>query len=314
MLLLSALRRRLAHGASAAPSRRGARGVGAPAVVDDSSGDRPKPMAVKVRAVGNVEASSTVDVRAQVSGELLTRRLHRRPRRAAPASCSSRSIRAPFEVALKQAEAALARDTAEAKKREAQLHAHRKSARRRARRPRRLRRDRRGVGRHRRRARRRTPPRIENAKLQLAATRDRAPVAGRTGALLVHRGSLVRANDTAPLVVINQVAPAYVSFAVPARLLPQIAWRPGTRAAGAGRARRQRRRAGRPAPSASSTTPSIRPPTPIRVKATFPNRDRRLWPGAFVDVTLQLSVERARRSSCRTPRCRRASRADSCTS
>ena len=42
-----------------------------------------------------------------------------------------------------------------------------------------------------------------------------APISGRTGALMVHEGNLVRANDAAPLVVINQVSPIYVSFGVP---------------------------------------------------------------------------------------------------
>ena len=49
-----------------------------------------------------------------------------------------------------------------------------------------------------------------------------APISGRTGALDVHQGDLVRANDTTPLVVINQVAPIYVTFSVPGRYLPDI--------------------------------------------------------------------------------------------
>ena len=63
---------------------------------------------------------------------------------------------------------------------------------------------------------------IESARIQLERTKITAPVGGRTGALLVHRGSLVRNTDSAALVVINQLTPAFVSFAVPARLLPQL--------------------------------------------------------------------------------------------
>ena len=75
-------------------------------------------------------------------------------------------------------------------------------------------------------------------------------------------GALVRANDTTPLVVINQMAPVFVSFAVPARLLPQIRAEQARRQLdGRGGARRQRRaRPRRPAPSPSSTTRSTRRP------------------------------------------------------
>jgi len=63
---------------------------------------------------------------------------------------------------------------------------------------------------------------VENAKLQLQYTHIKAAVSGRTGALLVHVGALVRSADATPLVVINQVVPAYVSFTLPASLLDRI--------------------------------------------------------------------------------------------
>ena len=63
---------------------------------------------------------------------------------------------------------------------------------------------------------------IENARLNLQYARIMSPISGRTGALNVHQGDLVRANDTTPLVVINQVAPIYVTFSVPGRYLPDI--------------------------------------------------------------------------------------------
>ena len=63
---------------------------------------------------------------------------------------------------------------------------------------------------------------VENAKVQLQYATIRAPIAGRTGALMVHAGNLVRANDQLPLVVINQVSPIYVSFGVPEALLPDL--------------------------------------------------------------------------------------------
>jgi len=131
---------------------------------------------------------------------------------------------------------------------------------------------------------------VENARLQLQYTKILSPVSGRTGALLVHEGSLVRANDTSPLVVINQVSPAFVSFAIPARLLPRLHAGQGSglavRAAPAGMAGNDS------TGTVSFVDNAVDPSTDsVRVKATFPNRDRKLWPGAFVEVTLQLSME-----------------------
>ena len=63
---------------------------------------------------------------------------------------------------------------------------------------------------------------VENAKVQLQYATIRAPIAGRTGALMVNAGNLVRANDQTPLVIINQVTPIYVSFGIPEALLPDL--------------------------------------------------------------------------------------------
>jgi len=132
---------------------------------------------------------------------------------------------------------------------------------------------------------------VENARLQRQNTRIAAPVAGRTGALLVHRGALVRANDATPLVVINRLSPAFVSFSVPARMLPRLRRGDTQRALGV-----EASPAGAADGASTGTVTfidnSVDPATDtIRLKATFPNTDRRLWPGAFVDVTLQLSVD-----------------------
>src|SRR5262249_57597344 len=63
---------------------------------------------------------------------------------------------------------------------------------------------------------------VESAKVQLQYATIASPIAGRTGALMVHEGNLVRAADTTPLVVINQVAPIYLSFAIPHSPLPEL--------------------------------------------------------------------------------------------
>ena len=84
---------------------------------------------------------------------------------------------------------------------------------------------------------------IETAQLQLSYCEIHSPIDGRTGSLQVHQGNLVKANDTAPLVVINQVRPIYVQFAVPeARAL--AAARALRRQAGAGHRHAAGRRRG----------------------------------------------------------------------
>jgi multidrug efflux system membrane fusion protein len=241
-----------------------------------------------VRAVGNVEASSSVDIRSQVSGELMSVGFQEGDEVSAGQVLFTINPR-PFEVALKQAEAAVARTTAEAKGARAIFNRSEELYKK-------------GLLPRSEREETNTDvavadaaveaaaAELENAKLQLTYTKIAAPVSGRTGALLVHPGSLVRANDTASLVVINQVAPAYVTFAVPARLLPQVR---GNRA-------RTLRVQAVPAGSAETSVTGIvsfvdnvvdQATDSVRLKAMFQNRDRRLWAGAFVDVTLQLAVE-----------------------
>ena len=60
---------------------------------------------------------------------------------------------------------------------------------------------------------------VDTAKLNLQYTHITAPISGRTGSLNLHEGDLVRANDTTPLLVINQMSPIYVTFSVAGRYL-----------------------------------------------------------------------------------------------
>jgi multidrug efflux system membrane fusion protein len=246
-------------------------------------------MAVRVRAVGNVEASSSVAIRTQVNGELL--QVHFTEGQDVKQGDVLFTIDPrPFEGALKQAEANHTRDRANLKNAEAQL----------ARSSDLLARGLVAASQHdqlvaQAEALRATvdadAAQVATARVQLQHTRVAAPISGRTGALLVHRGSLVRTTDQSPLVVINQISPVFVSFAVPARLLPSL------------RADRARGALGvRAAPSGSAEAigagtvtffdNAIDPTTDtIRLKASFANGDGRLWPGAFVDVTLERSVD-----------------------
>lgn len=127
------------------------------------------------------------------------------------------------------------------------------------------------------------------ARLNLSYATIRAPITGRTGGLLVHEGNQVVANQAAPLVTINQLRPILVRFAVPATDLPEVQRR-------AGKALRVEAR-----PAQDSTTFAgeltfvdnhVDSSTgTVLLKGRFPNREGRLWPGAFVAVTLVLDVQ-----------------------
>jgi multidrug efflux system membrane fusion protein len=131
---------------------------------------------------------------------------------------------------------------------------------------------------------------LTTARLNLEYATIRAPVAGRTGGLLVHKGNLVRTSGGTPLVTINQLRPILVRFAVPAAYLPEI-----------------QRRVDDSLSVLVSTSQSEAPPTrgvlsfvdnhvdsttgTVLLKGRFANDDGVLWPGEFVQVTLVLDVE-----------------------
>lgn len=131
---------------------------------------------------------------------------------------------------------------------------------------------------------------VETAKVNLTYTTIHSPIDGRTGNLMVHRGNVVKANDIS-ILSINQVQPIYATFAVPEMYLPEI----------------KRSQAGRklvvtvrvpnePKPAEGVLTfidNTVDPATgTIKLKATFTNHDRRLWPGQFADVSMTLSTDK----------------------
>jgi multidrug efflux system membrane fusion protein len=134
--------------------------------------------------------------------------------------------------------------------------------------------------------------RLADAELQLSYTKIVAPVAGRTGTIVSKEGNLVQAQSATPLVTINQVSPIYVSFAVPETTLASI------RARSAHGKLIVRAAPAQPYPLYSEGTldfinNTVDPATgTIQLMGIFPNRDRRLWPGEFVNVTLVLEVQR----------------------
>jgi multidrug efflux system membrane fusion protein len=241
---------------------------------------------VQVRAVGHVEPVTTVTVRSQVTGIL--DRIHIREGQTVAAGALLFEIDPrPYRAALAEAEArlerdrALARKAAEDVKRNADLvkkeyitqeqyasiqaNAQALDAVVKA-----------------------DEAAVEGARLDLGYCAIRSPLAGRTGALPVHAGNLVKANDQA-LVVIHQVRPVYVTFAVPERDLDRIRL---AMAAGPVPVEAAPPEGG--APSAGTLNfvdNAVDPATgTIQMKALLPNDDDRLWPGQFVTATLTLST------------------------
>src|SRR5947209_15365806 len=131
---------------------------------------------------------------------------------------------------------------------------------------------------------------VDSARLQVAYTAIRAPIDGRTGNLLVQNGNILKANDDNPIVVINQVHPIYVSFAVPEQYLPDL--KKYYRAAGALRvvARLPRQQETLATGDLTFVNNTVDQTTgTIQLKATFANTDNAPWPGQFLDVSLVLT-------------------------
>jgi len=134
---------------------------------------------------------------------------------------------------------------------------------------------------------------LQRAQLDLENSTIRAPIAGRTGQLAIQTGNLVRAQAEPPLVTINELRPVLVRFNVPERDFAEL-----------------RSRAGLNKPLTVSVRPNVgdssRATTgtltfvnnsvdaangSVLLKARVENVDRNLWPGEFVTVGLQLSVD-----------------------
>lgn len=131
---------------------------------------------------------------------------------------------------------------------------------------------------------------VENARVQLSYTTIRAPLAGKTGNLVVTTGNLVRANDTTPLVTITTASPIYITFSVPERELTRIrqaSGKEGLAVQGQIPGDESNPVMGR----LSLVDNTVDPATgTVRLMATFINDDRRLYPGQFVNVVLTLGT------------------------
>ncbi|HUO35082.1 MAG TPA: efflux RND transporter periplasmic adaptor subunit [Candidatus Acidoferrum sp.] len=131
---------------------------------------------------------------------------------------------------------------------------------------------------------------VEAANLNLQYCTITSPIDGRTGALQVYPGNLVKQNDVPVLVVINQITPLFVDFSVPEQYLSVIKkymaeGRLAVQAVPYGDTVAENGYLSFVDNTVDNTTGTI------KLKGTFPNPDHRLWPGQFSTVTLRLAEE-----------------------
>jgi membrane fusion protein, multidrug efflux system len=278
-----------------------------------------KTLPVQLTAVGNAQAYTTVGIKSQVTGQIMEVRF-KEGQDVKKGDLLFVIDPRPFEAALRQAEAALGQRQAEVQQAQANLErdqAQLDNAKVQERRYRDLV-DRELIAREQydqlrtnwaaleatvqadraavenaKASTRAAQANVDSARLQVAYTAIRAPIDGRTGNLLVQNGNIVKANDDNPIVVINQVHPIYVSFAVPDQYLPDI-----KKYFGAGTLRVVARLPRQQEPLATGNLTFVNNTVDlttamIQLKATFPNSDNALWPGQFLDVNLVLTTRTA---------------------
>ncbi len=275
-----------------------------------------KTIPIQLRAIGNVQAYSAVIVKSKVGGELI--RVHLKEgqdvKKGDPLfTIDPRS----FEAALRQAEANLERDAAQVNQAKANLEkdmAQAKNAVEEARRYEFLiqkgvvakeqydrirtnadaleatvRADRAALE-NTEAAFRADRAAVENAKIQLGYCFIRSPMDGRTGSLLVQQGNIIKADDI-NLIVINQINPIYVTFSVPEQHLSEIKkyMTMGTLKVEAIIPKNEEHAEKGSITFIDNAVDSAT--GTIKLKGTFSNKERRLWPGQFVNVVLTLTTQ-----------------------
>jgi len=131
---------------------------------------------------------------------------------------------------------------------------------------------------------------VETARIQLGYCSIRAPISGRTGSLLVQQGNIIKSNDV-PIVVINQISPIYVTFSVPEQNLPEV-----KKHMAAGAVKVEAVIPGDEKSPESGILAFVDNAVDtatgtIKLKGTFNNKEKRLWPGQFVNVVLTLTTQ-----------------------
>jgi len=241
---------------------------------------------VRLRAIGNVEAFATVAVKARVDGQIVAVNF-REGEAVSKGDVLFRIDARPYEAALRQAEANRMRDVAArdqarsqakryqelldknfiSKEAYAQIRTNAQTAEAIA---------------------RASQAALENARLNIEYCVIRSPLDGYVGRTLLQAGNLVKANDFNPLLVINQVKPIYVNFAVPEQDLSEVRkyMAQGPLAVEVLPVEAQQ---AHPRGKLIFVDNAVDPSTgTIRMRAQFDNGEAALWPGQFVNILLSL--------------------------
>jgi len=272
---------------------------------------------IQVQVIGNVESYASIPIKAQIAGELV-RINFVEGQDVTKGELLFEIDRRPFEQALRQAEANINRDVAQEKQAEANLardQAQAQNARAQAARYGKLASE--GIVSKEQNEQMRTTSSsaeeavradqaaiesaraaevadraaVETAKLNLDYCEIRSPINGRTGSLQVKVGTLIKAQADTAMVTINQVSPTFVTFSVPEDQLAQI-----RRSMAQGPLEVEARvpnDASAPARGQLSFIDNTVDSTTgeIKLKAMFPNQERKLWPGQFVNVVLTVGKD-----------------------
>ena len=278
-----------------------------------------KVVPVQVTAVGNVQAYTSVGIKSRVAGQVL--KVHFKEGEDVRQGDVLFTIDpAPFEAAVRQADATVAKDNANLKQAQATIErdqAQLEMSRIQEKRYRELLQreliareqydqlktnfaameatvdaDRAAVE-NTRAAISADQAALDSARLNLGYTTIRAPIDGRASNVLVQAGNVVKGNDDSPIVVLNQVHPIYLSFAVPEQFLGDI-----KKYRAQGPLKVEARLPNRLEPIGTGELTFINntvdPGTgTIQLKATFTNADSALWPGQFLDAVLTLTAQQA---------------------
>lgn len=243
-----------------------------------------KTVPVQFTAVGNVESIQSVVVRPQVNGEIL--KVHfREGDDVAKGTLLFTIDPRPLEAALKKAQANLTRDLVQERNAKADAARYEQLVKE-------------GIVTHEQYEGYRTKAEaatadaaadhanVENARVQLSYCTVRSPITGRTGNLTITAGNVVKANE-GQLVTVNQIAPIYVTFSVPEKSLTELRSRMN-----AGDLRIEAVVPGRPEPEQGVVTfidNTVDTTTgTIKLKGTFANKTKSLWPGQFATVVITL--------------------------
>jgi membrane fusion protein, multidrug efflux system len=250
---------------------------------------REKTVPVQLRTIGRVEAYATVAIKTRVGGEIT--RVHFQDGQEVKKGDQLFTIDPrPYEAALAEAQAKLLRDSALAKNAENDARRYESLFEKNY-----VSRTQFELARANADALKATleadRAAVENARLQLSYCFIHAPISGRTGSVLADLGNMIKANADDAMLVINQIQPIYVNFSVAERYLSQV-----KKYMAGGELRVDALIPGEEEHPVEGTLTFVdnavdKSSGTIALKATFANKEKRLWPGLFVNVVVTLTTQ-----------------------